>query len=101
MVEETSQETLKILLCSDTHEAWTDLDKLCAKEKSDFDYVFLSGDQANGHNRINQVNDSEANKAMEVSNKRFVETLGTLVKQGGKVIYIPGNHDAEILYKPD
>ena len=30
-----------------------------------------------------------------------METLHTLVKQGGKVIYIPGNHDAEVLFKPE
>ncbi len=50
---------------------------------------------------MNEPVDVEANKVMLESNKRFVETLSKLVKKDGKVIYIPGNHDAEILYKAD
>ena len=38
---------------------------------------------------------------MEASNRRIVETLGTMHKAGGKVLFIPGNHDAEILTQPE
>ena len=97
MVDQTNTETLDILLCSDKHESWAEFDKLAAQEKPVYDFVFLSGDQANGDHPV----DVEENKVMLESNKRSVETLSKLVKENGKVIYIPGNHDAEILFKAD
>ena len=93
---------LRILLCSDMHEDWENLDKLCASEQAgSFDFVFVSGDQACGLNSVEESQSRELNDKMEASNRRIVETLGNLHKAGGKVIYIPGNHDAEILMQPE
>ena len=100
MVESTVDK-LKILLCSDAHESWSNLDYICKHEQTDYDYVFISGDQANCNNKLGAAINEEENKAAVKSNETFVTTLHSLVKQGGKVIYIPGNHDAEILFKPE
>ena len=37
----------------------------------------------------------------EESNKRIVESLQKCLVEGGMLAYILGNHDAEILFKPD
>jgi len=56
MVESKDISQLDILLMSDTHEAWDNLEKfkkLSTKEgNSDYDFVFLSGDQANVKNKV-------------------------------------------------
>lgn len=89
---------LRILLCSDMHENWTNLDKLLAREEAgSFDFVFVSGDQANGLHAVGQELDQESEAKCIASNKRIVETLGAMHKPSGKVIYIPGNHDAQLL----
>lgn len=56
------QETLKILLCSDWHENFANLDKLIAREQpASFDFVFLSGDQGTANNVVGQQIDAAAN----------------------------------------
>ena len=47
MVENTTndQQFIKILLCSDLHENWINLEKVVAREEpGSFDFVFISGD---------------------------------------------------------
>ena len=98
MVETESPTTLRILLVTDEHENWTNLDKLIAREEpASFDFVFLSGDQANCNNQVGQLNNVVENERAEASNRRFVESLAVMHKSGGKLYYIPGNHDAEVL----
>lgn len=36
----------------------------------------------------------------EKSNRRIIEALAAKLKEGGRIIYIPGNHDAESLFTP-
>jgi len=57
MVDTSERTSLKILLCSDFHEEWPDLDKVCEREASDFDFVLVSGDQAVANNVVGAVND--------------------------------------------
>ena len=86
------------------HEDWASLDKLLDREDHhSFDFVFVSGDQANGENVIGELADPAANQVHEASNRRIMETLQVMLKSQdtGKVLYIPGNHDAEILFKPE
>ena len=94
----TQASTLKILLVSDEHENWANLDLLMAREEpSSFDFVFMSGDQANCRNRVGEAINEEENWKCEASNQRFVQTLSGLHKPEGKLYFIPGNHDAEVL----
>ena len=74
------QEKIRILLVSDEHEKWEMLDKLVEKYKSGkkFDFVLMSGDQANGNNKIGDQNDVEMNRVCEESNKRYVDALEKL-----------------------
>ena len=54
----------------------------------------MSGDQANCNHKIGEEINTEEEEKAKASNKRIVETLASLHKASGKVIYIPGNHDA-------
>ena len=91
---------LKILLVSDEHENWPNLDLLMSREQpGSFDFVFMSGDQANCNNTVD-IEDEGENEQAEASNRRFVETLTALHKPEGKLYYIPGNHDAAVLLDP-
>ena len=101
MVETNHVEKLKILLASDWHESVANMNKLLAKEDTDYDFVFISGDQGNCNNQIGKPVDSEDNEKARKSNEQLVLGLQACAKKGGKVIYIPGNHDAEVLFKPD
>ena len=95
-----AKETLSILLASDVHESWEYLDKL-EKIAKNYDIVLISGDQANVNNVNGETADPELNRVAEESNKRIVESLQKCLVEGGMLAYIPGNHDAEILFKPD
>ena len=91
---------MKILLVSDIHEGWEYLEKLEKIEKS-YDYVLVSGDQANCNNLIGETADPKHNQLAQESNERIIESLSKKLVDGGKVFYIPGNHDAEVLFRPD
>ena len=74
------------------------MDKLLEREHAgSFDFIFVSGDQANALNAIGEPADLAMNNEAEASNRRIVETLTTMHKPTGKLIFIPGNHDAEVL----
>lgn len=97
-VLEQLETTLRILLVSDEHEEWAMLEKLVERFKSSaFDIVLMSGDQANCNNVIDKKADPAANEVALESMKRYVKTLEQLAP---KMYYIPGNHDAEILFDP-
>ena len=91
---------MHILLVSDIHESWEYVEKLEKINKS-YDFVLVSGDQANCNNLIGETTDPKLNQLAEESNKRIIESLSKRLVDGGKVFYIPGNHDAEILFRPD
>ena len=101
MVDTKQVEKLKILLASDWHESVTNMEKLIAKEDKDYDFVLISGDQANCNNQIGQPVNEEENLKASNSNELLVLDLQACAKQGGQVIYIPGNHDAEVLFRPE
>ena len=51
---------LKILLVSDEHENWPNLDLLMSREQpGSFDFVFMSGDQANCNNTVDIEDEGE------------------------------------------
>ena len=51
-------------------------------------------------NVIDEAADPVVNDQAEASNRRFVETLTAMHKPDGKLIFLPGNHDAEVLFDP-
>jgi len=107
MVEGKDTTQLDILLMSDTHEAWDNLEKfkkLSEKEgNSAYDYVFLSGDQANLKNKPGEPIDVAANKLGEESNARFLSELEPFASasETSKLFYIPGNHDSECFFSDE
>ena len=44
MVDNNERDTLKILMCSDIHEAWANIEKVCSRKVGAYDFVFVSGD---------------------------------------------------------
>ena len=94
----SASKKLSILLVSDEHEAWDQLDKLVAFAKargSKYDVVLMSGDQANCNNRFDAIPDPAENKAAILSMERYVKTLE---EPGHKMCYLPGNHDADVFF---
>ena len=67
------------------------------EQQGSYDFVFLSGDQSTCNNKIGAPDTAEKNQSSADANSRIVETLTSLHKEDGKLIYIPGNHDAECL----
>jgi len=58
----------------------------------------MSGDQANCNNVIDQPADLKLNQIAVQSMENYVNTLEKLAP---RMYYLPGNHDAEILFQPD
>ena len=57
-----NRSTLRILICSDIHEDWANIDKVLAQEEAgSFDFVFISGDQANIENKHDSPDTEENN----------------------------------------
>ena len=98
MVESSNR--LRILLCSDIHAHWENLDKLLAQEtQKSFDFVFVSGDQSNCLNKIDEPDTQEMNTLAEEDNARIIDSLRVMHKETGNLFFIPGNHDAESLMR--
>ena len=97
-----NQSTLRILLCSDIHEDWANIDKVLAQEQAgSFDYVFVPGDQAAINNKPDCPDTEKNNLTADQSNRRVIQSLTSMHKPEGKLFWIPGNHDCQDSFDAD
>jgi len=90
MVEE--RETINILLVSDVHSHWAQLEKMQTRiTDKQFDIVLLSGDQANAQHSVGKEICQIQEKEAIADNQRVIG----MMPENVPVYWIPGNHDAE------